>query len=138
MHNYYWNLFFHLPNEYSIANTWLWTSLKFRFPKKTTIIFWISQFYFSLLAKFKKAGKFKKRLWTSQNIWTLTENWRELVITCRRWPWLLLSVLLCTRHLSRFFWLLSASKPMCNFGHWSKKWPLSHLHISYQSLAECH
>ena len=27
--------------------------------------------------------------------------------------------------------MLSASKPKCNFGHWSKMTILSHLHISY-------
>ena len=51
--------------------------------------------------------------------------------------WLAARHKLFLRYHSRFFELLSASKPKCNFGHWSKM-TLSCLCISYQSLVECH
>ena len=55
------------------------------------------------------------QLWKYKfQFWIAFFSWQSKTISLIYWSQL------NTRHLSRFFLLLSASKPKCNFGHWSK------------------
>ena len=72
-------------------------------------------------------------------LWWLTTN-NERCSPCFTCSYSLqAAVLLCThsRYLLRFFDCLAHPNLSATFAT-DQKWPLSHLRISYQSLAECH